>query len=60
MTDVVHPFYSLTAAVGELFLNSHVVDGNAVAATNNILGHRMTNLSVIASRKGTWSIAFTL
>jgi hypothetical protein len=39
MTDVVHPFYSLTAAVGELFLTNHVVDGNAVAATHNIMSH---------------------
>jgi hypothetical protein len=55
MTDVVHLFYSLKAVVGELFLKSHVVDGNAVAATNNIMSHCTTNLSAIASRKGAWS-----
>ena len=40
ITGVVYLFYFLTAVFGALFLKGLVVDGDAAATANNILGHQ--------------------
>jgi Domain of unknown function (DUF4386) len=40
LTGVVYLFYFLTAVLGEVFLRGMVVEGDAAATANNILGHQ--------------------